>query len=112
MRMHASMQTIAAAPRLRAENASVRTRYRPDDRRAAALRTVERAIAWKERRASWARFVLSASRTGEPDRPWGRFIDDGVRLDPARILVGQLPKVGSRYLSGAVASERDWRQWP
>lgn len=112
MRMHASMQTIAAAPRLRAENAAVRARYRPDDRRAVARRTLERAIAWQARRASWARFVLSASRTGDPDRPWRRFIDDGVRLDPARILVGQLPIVGSRFLSGAVSSERDWRQWP
>jgi glycosyltransferase involved in cell wall biosynthesis len=110
MRQHAAMQTIASAPRLQKENAAVRDRYVRRRRHGVASRTVERAIAWERRRAAWARFVRSASQH-DPERPWGRFIDQGVHLDPARILAGQLPIVGARFLSGAVSSDRDWRRF-
>jgi glycosyltransferase involved in cell wall biosynthesis len=109
MRQHEAMQTIASAPRLQKENAAVRDRY-VQRRRHGVAGTVERAIAWERRRAAWARFVLSASQH-DPERPWGRFIDEGVHLDPARILAGQLPIVGARFLSGAVSSDRDWRRF-
>ena len=110
MRQHPAMQTIASASRLHEENANVRDRYVPRRGRGAASRSVERAIAWERRRDAWARFVLSASRHDDAERPWGRFIDAGVRLDPARVLAGQLPMVGARFLAGAVTSDRDWRR--
>ena len=110
MRQHPAMQTIAAAPRLRAENDLVRDRYLTQRQRGFVRRSLERAIAWERRRSRWAKFVLSASQDSDPDRPWGRFINEGVRMHHARILAGQVPIVGSRFLVDAVSSDREWRQ--
>jgi glycosyltransferase involved in cell wall biosynthesis len=110
MRRHAAMQTIASASRLQMENAEVRDRYLSPRRPRVASHAIERAIAWERRRAAWIRFVLSASQH-EAERPWGRFIDEGVHLDPGRVLLGQLPVVGARLLSGAVSSDRNWRRF-
>ena len=108
MRVHAAMSTMTQASRIRVEN--LRTRERRRNRMRLPLVPFERARAWALRRQAWLQFAAAAlqgsARAGSPhpapQGPWRRFITSGVRVDPLRMALGFLPRVGNRFQWGAI----------
>jgi len=109
MRLHPAMQTVANADRIRHENDEVRRRALasggPPGRPARAPSTTrERLRGWALRRRAWMRLLGVARHPARPGEPWWRFrAAHRVRLDRRRVLLGQLPLVGSRFLPGALS---------
>jgi GT2 family glycosyltransferase len=118
MRQHPAMQTVANADRIQRENADVRRRARAVSEGETGRRKwggpsikLERARAWVLRRIAWLRLVRSIRRPARRGEGWWRFrAMSRVRVDPRRVVLGQLPIVGSRFLMGAVDVDR--RLWP
>jgi glycosyltransferase involved in cell wall biosynthesis len=78
------------------------------------LRSLERLRAWTSRRGLWLAFALEARRSarGAPKR-WRRFLGAGpVRLHAARLVMGQLPWLGKRFVAGAISPAVDWTRPP
>jgi glycosyltransferase involved in cell wall biosynthesis len=110
-RDHALTQRSQQWNLLMSESSRSRAAARPMSAvRRRVLRSIERFKAWIARRALWLSFAREVrhNRHGSARR-WRRFLEASrPQIDPARIVLGQLPWIGRRFLAGAIHLEVDW----
>lgn len=99
MRVHPAMATLTQSARIADENALVRRRHLEGSSQAPGGVLLERAMAWRDRRASWLRFLVAARRG---HGPWERFLRAGASVDTGRVVMGLLPGIGTRFQWDAI----------
>jgi len=106
-RTHPGSLSESQAVAMATEDRIMRRRHGADaetlEGRVEMARAIRRYKIWQRR--LWLRF-LAASRSRNDSGPWGRFLSHGqLTISPARILLGQLPRSGDRFLPNSVRSQ-------